>query len=252
MLPFVAEAYTPAELAEYSRQSMQPFADVRSDAERKAYQASQVKNNRRRADMKQYLRYKARLGEDKVPKTFAAFRSIKSKNGDAWDRLQSEYRKHAENVTGDSFKEKYLKSAVDSVIINTGGYAGAKKTPGWEDRHAEQMYEEIRHRTTDVKRIAESTPFSEKAVSEIKDHLFFKEHRFKDGTVHRFEEDFEQVQAWDRLTQGKGTPADIVLLKHEYVELTQMRIYGYVYETAHAIANRKWNWWDAFLKEAGE
>lgn len=92
MSPFVAEAYTPEEVAEYSRQSMQPFADVRSDAERKAYQASQVKNNRRRADMKQYLRYKDRLGADKVPKTLAAFRSIKSMNGDAWDNLQSEYR----------------------------------------------------------------------------------------------------------------------------------------------------------------
>lgn len=120
MLPFVAEAYTPEELAEYSRQSMQPFADVRSDAERKAYQVSQVKNNRRRADMKQYLRYKERLGEDKVPKTFAAFRSIKSKNGDAWDRLQSEYRKHAENVTSDDSMVKHLKAADESDILKQG------------------------------------------------------------------------------------------------------------------------------------
>lgn len=130
-------------------------------------------------------------------------------------------------------------------IINTGAFSGAKKTAGWRERHADVMYDEIRKRTTDVKHISENTPFTEKAVSEIKEHLFFEEHKFVDGSVHRFESDFEQAQAWDRLSQGKGDETDILLLKHEYVELTQMRLHGYVYEEAHAVANKHHDWYKA-------
>lgn len=150
------------------------------------------------------------------------------------------------------FEEKYLKSVEklkESGIINTGGISGAKKTEGWEDRHAKLMYEEIRNRKTDVKNISENTQFSEKAISSIKDHLFSEKHLFADGTIRSFDPDFEQAQAWDRLSQGKGTETDILLLKHEFVELTQMRIHGYDYETAHAIANQKYNWWKAIHKE---
>ena len=136
-----------------------------------------------------------------------------------------------------------------SGIIKAGAFSGAKKTFGWKERHGERMYEEIRHRSTDVKKIAEYTPFKENAVMEIKQHMFFKEHRFSDGSIRRFDSDFDQAQAWDRLTKGKGTTTDIEMLKHEYVELTQMRIHGYDYETAHAIANSKHNWWAMVEKE---
>lgn len=140
-------------------------------------------------------------------------------------------------------------NSAGSGIINTGGYSGAKKTPGWRERHGERMYEEIRHRTTDVKRIAENTQFTESAVEEIKQHMFFKEHRFADGTVRRFDSDCDQSDAWDRLFQGKGTETDVEMLKHEYVELTQMKLYGYDYEKAHEIANSKHNWWAMVEKE---
>lgn len=39
------------------------------------------------------------------------------------------------------------------------------------------------------------------------------------------------------------------MLKHEYVELTQMRIHNYVYEKAHEIANKYHNWWAMVEKE---
>lgn len=146
-------------------------------------------------------------------------------------------------------KGRWSSSGSGMVGINSGGVSGAKKTPGWKERHADQMYEEVRHRTTDVKHISENTPFKESAVEEIKQHMFFKEHRFADGTVKRFDSDFDQVQAWDRLSQGKGTEIDIEMLKHEYVELTQMRLHNYDYETAHEIANTKHNWWAMAKKE---
>lgn len=142
-----------------------------------------------------------------------------------------------------------LDNSGKSDIIKAGGYSGAKKTEGWRGRHGEQMYEEIRHRSTDVKHISESTPFKESAVEEIKQHMFFKEHKFADGTMKRFDSSFEQAQAWDRLSQGKGTATDLILLKHEYVELTQMRLHGYDYETAHARANEKYDWAKKLKKE---
>ncbi len=54
----------------------------------------------------------------------------------------------------------------------------------------------------------EHTPFKESAVEEIQQHMFVKEHRFEDGSVKRFTPDFDQVQAWERLAQGKGTAID--------------------------------------------
>ena len=157
------------------------------------------------------------------------------------------------DMTYDEWKRQQdggdVDKSAENGIINSGAFSGAKKTAGWENRHGELMYEEIRHRTTDVKKISEFTPFTESAVEEIKQHMFFAEHRFADGRIERFAPDFDQAQAWDRLSQGKGTAADVVLLKHEYVELTQMRLHGYVYEIAHEIANRYHNWAEILLKE---
>ena len=62
-----------------------------------------------------------------------------------------------------------------------------------------------------------------------------------------FDSDFEQAQAWDRLTKGSFTDTDVILLKHEYVDLTAMRLHNLVYEDAHAIANSKHNWFKALM-----
>lgn len=111
------------------------------------------------------------------------------------------------------------------------------------DRHAERYYEDVRKRAegSDAKKIAAHTPFKESAIEEIRKHVFLNEH-YLDGKMQRFAADFEQSQAWQRLTEGRGTDVDLIFLKHEYVELTQMRLHGYNYDEAHAIANSKFNW----------
>jgi hypothetical protein len=152
-------------------------------------------------------------------------------------------------VDGTEPKRTELRREMSGGIIDAGGFSGAKKTAGWEQRHADLFYEEVRHRTTDVKQIADNTPFTEKAVDEIKQHIFFKEHDLGSGRLGRFASDYEQAQAWDRLTQGTHTDLDVMFLKHEYVELTQMRLHGYDYEAAHDKANENHDWWTAILKE---
>ena len=94
----------------------------------------------------------------------------------------------------------------------------------------------------DAKKIAAHTPFKESAIEEIRQHVFIKEH-MQDGKMQRFSTDFDQAQAWQRLTEGRGrTDADLNFLKHEYVELTQIRLRGYHYNKAHSIANLHCNW----------
>jgi hypothetical protein len=63
-----------------------------------------------------------------------------------------------------------------------------------------------------------------------------------EGEVGRFTPDYDMAQAWQRLEQGKHTPLDIMLLKHELVELMQMKRHGYIYRDAHEIANKFHNW----------
>lgn len=142
-----------------------------------------------------------------------------------------------------------LKNKNKDGIIKSEVVSGAKKTPGWKDRHAEREYEAIRKRTTDCYKIARNTGFSVEDVETIKAHMFINKHRFKDGTVRRFDADFEQVQAWDRLTQGKHKEIDTLLLKHELEESKIMNWQSLVYEDAHELANKKFNWWAEYIKE---
>ena len=62
---------------------------------------------------------------------------------------------------------------------------------------------------------------------------------------------FRIAQAWQRLEQGQGTEADILLLRHEFYELTIMREHGYSYDVAHPIANKKHPWHDEQVKTEG-
>lgn len=87
----VARAYSPAELAEMSRKSMQPFEDTRSDAERKAYAQEQAVKRERNADLREWRRYRALLPED-APTTFAGFRRMKKANSVRYQRLQWDAR----------------------------------------------------------------------------------------------------------------------------------------------------------------
>ncbi|MDR2578080.1 MAG: hypothetical protein LBC70_04600 [Chitinispirillales bacterium] len=112
------------------------------------------------------------------------------------------------------------------------------------DEHAKRYYEAIRNRTSDsdVTRIAKNTNFSEKVVKQIKNHVFLDVHNLGGGKMGRFTPEYDMALAWDRLIQGTYTELDITLLKHELVELTQMRCHGYDYNKAHDIANIYHNW----------
>ncbi len=132
----------------------------------------------------------------------------------------------------------------------SGGISGAKKTDGWEERHAKRFYGNVRKRSpyVDAKRIARHCKeFSLKQLEAIRQHMFVETHDLDKGNV-RFDPDPDQAQAWQRLTEGRGTDLDVLMLKHELEELTLMRRRGYNYDEAHEKANRKYNWWEELQK----
>ena len=86
-----AGAYTAAEMEDFSRKSMQPFEDMRSDKERKAYAQEQAVKRKRNESRKQYEKIKAALPND-APKTFAAFVKMKSAKSERYKELLKDYR----------------------------------------------------------------------------------------------------------------------------------------------------------------
>ncbi|MBE5713821.1 MAG: hypothetical protein EGR22_06460 [Ruminococcaceae bacterium] len=86
-----AGAYTAAEMEEFSRKSMQPFEDIRSDQERKAYAKEQEVKRKRNESRKQYEKIKTVLPND-APKTFAAFVKMKSAKSERYKELLKDYR----------------------------------------------------------------------------------------------------------------------------------------------------------------
>ena len=86
-----AGAYTAAEMEDFSRKSMQPFEDMRSDQERKAYAKEQEVKRKRNESRKQYEKIKTVLPND-APKTFAAFVKMKSAKSERYKELLNDYR----------------------------------------------------------------------------------------------------------------------------------------------------------------
>lgn len=86
-----AGAYTAAEMEDFSRKSMQPFEDMRSDKERKAYAQEQAVKRKRNESSKQYEKIKTALPND-APKTFAAFVKMKSAKSERYKELLKDYR----------------------------------------------------------------------------------------------------------------------------------------------------------------
>lgn len=86
-----ANAYTTAELMDFSRQSLQPFEDNRTDDERKRYAEEQAVKRRRRESYNQYNLVKSYLPND-APKTFAAWQRMRNSNSQNYRDLMSDYR----------------------------------------------------------------------------------------------------------------------------------------------------------------
>lgn len=113
--------------------------------------------------------------------------------------------------------------------------------------HASMYYDEIRHMTTDVDRIAENTGFSINEILLVKNYLFMNKHVLEEGEEPQyFEPSFEIAQSWQRLMSDPAMilPHDIILLKHELME-QRLVCDGCSQYEAHLLTSKKYNYSDA-------
>lgn len=121
-----------------------------------------------------------------------------------------------------------------------------------QQKIADDYYEKIRNSNNSdlIKKIAQNANMTYADVEKIINHIFISKHHFQDGRYECFYPDPDIVKAFERLRTGEHTDTDIILLMHEYSELTFMKNKKYnIYEIAHKKANEKFNWQEALKNE---
>ena len=121
-----------------------------------------------------------------------------------------------------------------------------------QQKITDDYYEKIRNSNNSdlIKRIAQNANMTYADVEKIINHIFISKHHFQDGRYECFYPDPDIVKAFERLRTGEHTDTDIILLMHEYSELTFMKNKKYnIYEIAHKKANEKFNWQEALKNE---
>lgn len=117
-------------------------------------------------------------------------------------------------------------------------------------KHAQIFYEARRNskKTPFVNRIAKNSGMNEKAVSKIFDHIFITKHEIY-GELRNFDPSYDIAESFRRLYEGKNIlPHDLILLKHERLELELMQRYGYSQRDAHILASTKYNYTEMLMK----
>ena len=235
-------AYSKRELEEYTR----PDAVTYNGKSMSLYEAQQLQRYQERQIRRWKREYvcSQAAGID----TSQAAGKLAEWNSTHADFLQQTGLKvNSSRLTGTAAKT--LVKSAKRGIINTGSIAGALDplSPRAE-KHAIQYYESVRHMKTDAERIAKNTGWEKEKIAEIKNHVFIQEHDLLDGH-RRFDPSFEMAQSWQRLIEGKDIrECDLVLLKHEYLELTLMKK-GYSQNDAHIIASKTYDYASAVERE---
>lgn len=165
---------------------------------------------------------------------------------DVLGRTRFELFKNGEDISQfvDNGKTLTLAQLVERNILNISGGI-LDKSEEEQELFAKDYYREIRNRKgkSDVRKITKNTGFSDEKISAIRKHIFEdNNHLFNDGSRGKFNEDARIALAWQRLEQNKAIETDILLLNHEYTELSFMNKKGYNYEKAHWLANYRYPW----------
>lgn len=151
------------------------------------------------------------------------------------------------DMTYKQWKEKVVKEK-DSDIIKSGAISGARNPYGKSaSKHAEKYYGLVRNMTTDVRKIAQTTGYSEKEIQEVKNFIFMDKHDLGGNELEYFKPDYMMSESWRRLMQGTPEEHDLTLIKHEIMEKDLMKK-GFTQEEAHNITSKVYN----YDKEANE
>lgn len=117
----------------------------------------------------------------------------------------------------------------------SGGISGAitdPLSPEAQD-HASRYYEEIRHRSDDIEKIARFTGYTLEQILKVKNYLFLETHVLSTG-IRRFDPSFEIAESWQRLSDNQDyvQPHDKLLIPHELKEMDLINM-GMKQDEAH-------------------
>ncbi len=174
------------------------------------------------SDIEQYINYIDILGEETVG-SIENFTKIKyNKDTFEWESLKVKYRKL-------------------NTVISGARNTGKIKTEATKQRHADIFYESVRKRTGDAIRISNNTKWSVEDVEKIRNYIFIDKHKLMNGEK-RFDSNYDMAVSWQRLNDGHDIKDyDLVLLEHEYYEMTLVEK-GYSQYEAHIEATKKYNY----------
>ncbi len=114
------------------------------------------------------------------------------------------------------------------------------------DEFAEMYYEEIRHFSTDSKKIADNLGKEESDIRKIKAYLFEDDSLIDPdtGESRQFDPDCAIAQNWQRLMNGKDIKLhDKTLIEHELLEMKiKQENPGIDHVKAHELASEKYNY----------
>ena len=114
------------------------------------------------------------------------------------------------------------------------------------DEFAEMYYEEIRHFSTDSKKIADNLGKEESDIRKIKAYLFEDDSLIDPdtGESRQFDPDCAIAQSWQRLMNGKDIKLhDKILIEHELLEMKiKQENPGIDHVKAHELASEKYNY----------
>ena len=114
------------------------------------------------------------------------------------------------------------------------------------DEFAEMYYEEIRHFSTDSKKIADNLGKEESDIRKIKAYLFEDDSLIDPdtGESRQFDPDCAIAQSWQRLINGKDIkPHDKTLIEHELLEMKIKQENPDIdHVKAHELASEKYNY----------
>jgi hypothetical protein len=132
----------------------------------------------------------------------------------------------------------------EAELMDITGASGAIPVTDEKRRnaHAKRYYEEVRKRTTDVETIAKNTGLDIAIIQKVKEHVFYAEHDLGFDTPVCFDPDYNMAVSWQLLIEGTAIQEeDLILLRHEYLELTLMET-GLNYDEAHKKASEQFDY----------
>ena len=112
---------------------------------------------------------------------------------------------------------------------------------------AKTLYEQFRRRN-DCFTVANNSRFTIEQIQLVKYYVFFEKHYNSDNEFERFTPSYDMAESWRRLSEKSGKnikPHDILLLKHELLEIAILAQNNMSQMNAHAMANKTYNYQQA-------